>query len=59
MSSPEKECQHENWEVRQDNLVGCGYCLDCDKQIYLSVLFNNLRQRMEAVIKKTEEKDNV
>lgn len=47
-----KECRHENWEVRDDCLIGCGYCLDCDKEIYLSVLFNGLKQRMDEALEK-------
>jgi len=49
-------CDHKNWQLTLDCMVGNGYCLDCKREVLLTVLFNNLKERMEAIIAKYEEK---
>ena len=50
-------CNHKNWQVTLDCKIGNGYCLDCKKEVNLSVLFNNLKERMEMIIAKYEKKE--
>ena len=52
----EGECKHENWQVLGSNLVGCGHCNDCGKEIQLDVLFNGLKGRVEILITRLENK---
>ena len=41
-------CEHLHWQVQVENRVGYGTCLDCDEEIPLPVLFNDLKARMES-----------
>ena len=50
-------CDHKNWQLTLDCMIGNGYCLDCKRQVLLTILFNNLKERMEAIIAKYEEKE--
>ena len=44
-------CLHIHWEVRGENLIGCGHCKDCKKEVSLAILFDNLRLRMEEALR--------
>jgi hypothetical protein len=49
------ECKHEDWEVGLNDVMGCGHCRICGKQMRLNVLFDDLRKRMEETVKKYED----
>jgi len=50
------DCEHKNWSVELDCVVGRGRCYDCKKEVDLTELFNSLRKRMESIIEKYEAK---
>jgi hypothetical protein len=52
----DEPCKHEHWQVGGANAVGAGTCLDCGRQLSLAVLFDGLRQRMEAAANGMKEK---
>lgn len=48
-------CKHEHWIIHDTDLMGYGRCLDCNKAVLLSHLFNSLHDRMEEALKKLRE----
>ena len=43
----DETCRHEKWKVQGHNRIGWGTCLDCNREVNLCQLFNNLKARME------------
>jgi len=47
------ECSHKNWEIKRSTTFGMGTCKDCGEEIAIWILFNDLHERMEEIIKKS------
>lgn len=50
-----RPCRHEDWYVGSHNMMGYGSCLDCQKEICLSELFNALHDKMERLLRRMED----
>lgn len=48
------ECHHERWTVSQDDLIGFGTCKECGESVNISVLLNNLGDKLMVLIKRAE-----
>jgi hypothetical protein len=48
------DCKHDNWTSPAGNLAGTGHCLDCGRDVWVSDLFNRLRERMLEAIKEAK-----
>lgn len=53
---PQPACEHRHWEVRGENTIGFGWCLDCQAQVFLHVLFNSLHTQMEESLHRLNER---
>ena len=51
------ECKHLNFVVRGQEIIGLGFCPDCEKPVHLSECFNNLAVEMRRVLAKVREKE--
>lgn len=48
-TEPVPECEHEHFTIHGYNRIGEGTCDDCGRVVNLSILFNNLAQRMQKI----------
>ena len=44
-----KHCEHRNWYIYRRDAFSFGTCLDCDAQITLGELINQLQTRIEQL----------
>ena len=54
VTAAQAACLHDHWHIEGKNRVYCGTCEDCGREIELFVLFDRLRQRLEAALAKAE-----
>ena len=59
MCKEKETCEHKNWRVRPTDLIGSGYCPDCDKTFYLYELVNSTAIRLRNLIEEAESKIKV
>ena len=49
-SKPKDGCKHEYWHLSGNELAGKGTCDDCQQEVPLYVLFENMRKRLQSQI---------
>ena len=58
ISTDKLACEHnEYFEVMGYNQIGYGTCFGCQREINLSILFNNLIKRLHLILWKMEKND--
>jgi hypothetical protein len=54
LDNPPPACAHRHWTIYARNLVGFGQCLDCQREVAIPDLFNELHTRLESSIERSE-----
>jgi hypothetical protein len=47
-------CEHKNFHIRLDSLIGCAHCDDCGEQYHIAELINALIDRTQHALKEAE-----
>jgi hypothetical protein len=50
-----EECKHLNTIVRGHDIIGQGWCPDCETSIHLSTVLNNMFDAMRTLLKAKDE----